>query len=129
MERQAPGNNEVRVFIVEDEILIRRYIVDVLTYQGCTVVGETSYGEDAVKFANSTSLDLILMDICLRGQMDGIEAARLISQKSNTPILFMSAYDYIEEVASEELSNCIGYLNKPVEEYDLEKFILPFLVP
>jgi len=112
-----------RVLVVEDEILIRKYIILLLESVGCTVVGETSYAEKAIRLAREKSPELILMDIRLKGEMDGIEAAREISSHSNAAILFMSAYDYQKQTEVRQIPNMLGYLKKPVEDYDLVTYL------
>ncbi len=112
-----------RVLVVEDEILIRKYIILLLESVGCTVVGETSYAEKAIRLAREKSPELIIMDIRLKGEMDGIEAAREISSHSNAAILFMSAYDYQKQTEVQQIPNMLGYLKKPVEDYDLVTYL------
>jgi CheY-like chemotaxis protein len=112
-----------RVLVVEDEILIRKYIILLLESVGCTVVGETSYAEKAIRLAREKSPELIIMDIRLKGEMDGIEAAREISSHSNAAILFMSAYDYQKQTEVQQIPNMLGYLKKPVEDYDLLTYL------
>ena len=112
-----------RVLVVEDEILIRKYINLLLESVGCTIVGETAYAEKAIPLAREKSPDLILMDIRLKGAMDGMEAAKEISSHSNTAILFMSAYDYQKKVETLQLPNILGYLKKPLEDYELKPYL------
>ncbi|MGD2085883.1 MAG: response regulator [Candidatus Aminicenantes bacterium] len=112
-----------RVLVVEDEILIRKYVVLLLESVGCTIVGETGYGKKAIPLAREKLPELILMDIRLKGDMDGIEAAKQISSHSNAAILFMSAYDYQKKVEAQHISNTLGYLKKPVEDYELGHYL------
>ena len=109
-----------RVLVVEDEILIRKYVILLLKKLGCTIVGETSGGEEAVRLSKEKQPELVLMDIRLKGKMDGIAAAREIGREAGVPILFMSAYDYQERVEQEQIPFILGYLKKPLEEYELE---------
>lgn len=112
-----------RVLVVEDEILIRKYVNLLLESMGCTIVGETAYAEKAIPLAREKSPDLILMDIRLKGDMDGIEAAKEISSHSNAAILFMSAYDYQKKVEALQIPNILGYLKKPLEDYELGPYL------
>jgi len=112
-----------RVLVVEDEILIRKYVVLLLESLGCTIVGETAYAEKAIPLAREKSPELILMDIRLKGDMDGIEAAKKISSCSNAAILFMSAYDYQKQVEAQQIPNILGYLKKPLEDFELEVYL------
>lgn len=112
-----------RVLVVEDEILIRKYVILLLESVGCTIVGETAYAEKAIRLAREKSPELILMDIRLKGDMDGIEAAKEISSHSNSAILFMSAYDYQKQVEAQQIPNTLGYLKKPLEDYELGPYL------
>jgi YesN/AraC family two-component response regulator len=112
-----------RVLVVEDEILIRKYVILLLESVGCTIVGETAYAEKAIRLAGEKSPDLVLMDIRLKGDMDGIEAAKEISGHSNAAILFMSAYDYQKQVEAQQIPNFLGYLKKPREDYELKPYL------
>ncbi len=113
----------LRVLVVEDEILIRKYLVMLLSRFGCTVVGETSYGEEAVLLTKEKLPGLVIMDIGLKGETDGIAAAREIGKHHPIPIIFMSAYDYQQRVEEESIPNLLGYLTKPVDEYELKTYL------
>jgi DNA-binding NarL/FixJ family response regulator len=121
------NTSHLRVLVVEDEVLIRKCVVLLLKRLGCTIVGETFYGEKAIRLAREKSPELILMDIRLKGDMDGIEAAKEISRHSRAAILFMSAYDYQKKVEDEQIPNTLGYLKKPVEDYELESYLKKLL--
>lgn len=112
-----------RVFVVEDEILIRKYMVSLLKGLGCLIAGETSSGEQAVEMLSRDLPDLVLMDIRLKGSMDGIDAAKEINKHADIPILFMSAYDYEERITSAGIPNTLGYLTKPVDDSALKPYI------
>ena len=112
-----------RVFVVEDEILIRKCVVSMLKELGGLIVGETSSGEKAVEMISHDSPDLVLMDIRLKGSMDGIMAAKEINKHADIPILFMSAYDYRERIKAENIPNILGYLSKPVDDIALRPYI------
>jgi YesN/AraC family two-component response regulator len=114
---------DFRVVVVEDEILIRKYVILLLKKLGCTVVGETASGEEAIRLCKETNPELVLMDIRLKGKMDGIEAAQEIGRQLVVPILFLSAYDYQERVENEQIPYLLGYLKKPLEEYELESYL------
>lgn len=70
-----------RILIVEDESIIALEMKFKLEFEGYTIVGIVATGEEAIKIAHDENPDLILMDIMLRGKMDGIEAASMISAK------------------------------------------------
>lgn len=109
----------MNVLVVEDEVLIRLHLVDVLRTLECEVIGETAYGEEAVEIFTDLRPDLVLMDIRLKGTMNGIEAAKLIISIQQVPVVFISAYDLEESLTGENIP-CFFYLTKPVDEYMLE---------
>src|SRR4051812_12087986 len=81
-----------RIMIVEDETILSEYLRDLLTRCGYSVTSIIPFGEKAADKAIQDRPDLILMDIKLRGEMDGIDAAGEIRQRLNVPIVFLTAY-------------------------------------
>ncbi len=76
-------------------------------------------GEDAIKKVEELSPDLILMDIMLQGEMDGIEAANIISDRYDVPIIFLTAYTGDELIQRAATSEHYGYLLKPIDPRQL----------
>ena len=110
---------KTRILIVEDEGLIARDIEDMVRnagYEVCAVVGT---GEDAVKKAETTHPDLILMDIILRGAMDGVEAAEKIREQFNIPVIYLTAHTDENTLERAKLTEPLGYTLKPVEQKEL----------
>ena len=101
-----------RILIVDDDRLILTGLADGLENHGYHV-DKAATGEDAVALADATPPDLVLMDICLPG-MSGIEAARLIQEKINVPVIFLSAYDSAEVVQVAVALGTLNYLVKPI---------------
>lgn len=113
----------MRVLIVEDEVLIRKYVSGLIRSLGYEVAGETSSGEVAIALVDKEDPDLVLMDIRLAGEIDGIEAAKSIASRHAKPIAFMSAYPYENIVNANQIPCVYGFLNKPLAASD----ILPIL--
>ena len=109
----------VRAVLVEDEAIIRLSLRVVLRDLGIDVCGETDRAEDSLALVRNTAPDFVLMDIKLKGEMTGIEAARDISAELETPIIFMSAYDFEDQVGLENVPTKVAYLKKPVTGADL----------
>lgn len=107
-----------RLLIVEDEVILALELERSLS-SNYNVVKNFRTGEQVVEFADS-SIDIILMDIQLAGEIDGIDAAKLIQDKYRTPIILMTAYDKnsIYRQRSLEL-NSSEYLTKPIVKTDL----------
>jgi len=110
---------KIRILIVEDEGLIARDVEDMVRnagYEVCAVVGT---GEEAVEKSESTRPDLILMDIILRGTMDGVEAAEKIRERFNIPVIYLTAHTDENTLQRAKLTEPLGYTLKPVEQKEL----------
>ena len=101
-----------KVLIAEDEALIRLDLVELLTEEGCEVVGQAADGEEAVKLARELEPDLIIMDVKMPG-MDGITAAEIIGEERIAPILMLTAFSQSELVERARDAGVMGYLVKP----------------
>jgi two-component system, response regulator PdtaR len=114
---------EFKVLIIEDEILIARSLFADLQDLGINVLEPISNGEKAVEVALQEIPDLILMDIRLAGEMDGIETASRIQKTKNIAVIFMSGYatEVIKEKA--KAVNNIGFFEKPVNIDQLKTVI------
>lgn len=109
----------MRILVVEDEALIAEEIKERLTQLGSDVVDTVDTGRDAVIAAQWKNPDLVLMDIRLKGQMTGVEAAAEIRKKRAVPIVFLTAHSDWETVQQAKLGDPFGYLLKPFNEADL----------
>jgi DNA-binding LytR/AlgR family response regulator len=102
-----------KIFIVEDEIDLAENLEDILINSGYQIIGMEEESENALSKILLTKPDLILMDIMLKGPMDGIELTKKIREKSNVPIIFITAHaeqTYLERIS--EL-NYDSFLLKP----------------
>jgi PAS domain S-box-containing protein len=108
-----------RIQIVEDETIIALNIQNMLKTMGYTVVGTASNGEDAIRKAGDLKPDLVLMDIRLAGEMDGVEAAGQIRSKFNIPVVYLTAYADDETLQRAKITEPFGYLIKPFEGREL----------
>lgn len=114
--------------IVEDEQIVALDLQEDLEEMGFRVVGTAASGEDALELARQQRPDVVLMDIVLRGSIDGIEAARLISHEHGTPVIFLTAYSDTSTVARAAGSAPFGYLTKPYQSKELRAAIEVALV-
>lgn len=108
-----------KVLIVEDEMLLARDLRQTLVRQGYHVVQSNGTGEDAIKQASHERPDLVLMDIQLRGEMEGTEAAAEISRQFNIPIVYLTAYADDDTLKRARITAPYGYILKPYEEREL----------
>ena len=107
-----------RVIIADDESLIRMDLREMLTNLGYLVVGEVGDGRSAVNLARELRPDIVLMDINMP-DMDGIEAAKMLTEERVAPVLLLSAYSQQELVQRAQQAGVTGYLVKPFRESDL----------
>jgi two-component system, LytTR family, response regulator LytT len=108
------------ILIVEDESIVAKDIQQSLKKLGYEVLGICSTGEDAIVKAEQTKPSLVLMDIMLKGQMSGIDAADAIRQKLNIPIIFLTAYADSSTLSKAKVTEPYGYIIKPFKEIDLQ---------
>jgi DNA-binding LytR/AlgR family response regulator len=87
------------------------------------VAGICSTGEDAIKLTEELKPDLVLMDIMLKGAMNGIEAAAQIRETNNIPVIFLTAYADENTLSKAKVSEPFGYIIKPFKEIDLHTSI------
>lgn len=108
-----------RILIAEDEQVIAHGLGASLTRLGYTVVAVVSSGEKAIQKAGELRPDLVLMDIMLEGEMDGIEAAQQIREGSHVPTIFLTAYSGEEIVQRARFAEPLGFIVKPYQEREL----------
>lgn len=111
--------SKAQILIVEDETIIAKDIQNSLLNLGYSTVGIASAGTDAIEIAKEKKPDLILMDIMLRGNMDGIDTANRIKEHFNIPVIFCSAYFDQNTLERAKITEPFGYMIKPFEEREL----------
>ena len=107
-----------RVVVAEDESLIRMDIVEILRDNGFDVVGEAGDGETAVALATELRPDLVIMDIRMP-QLDGIEAAKRLSENHIAPVVLLTAFSQKELVEQASEAGALAYVVKPFTPNDL----------
>jgi len=106
--------------VVEDEVLVAKDISSRLTQIGYDVIGTAGRGREAIDLAIELRPDLILMDIHLRDEIDGIEAAQAIQKSFDVPIIFCTAYSNDETLQRAKVTAPYGYTLKPFDNRELE---------
>ncbi|MBK9698488.1 MAG: response regulator [Flavobacteriales bacterium] len=114
---------QTNVLVVEDESIVSKDIQHSLKKLGYNVVGAAATGEQAVKLAVEAQPDIILMDIMLKGEMNGIEAATQIRQETNIPVIFLTAYADESTLNKAKVTQPYGYIIKPFKEIDIHTSI------
>jgi two-component system, NtrC family, response regulator AtoC len=107
------------IMVVEDEIVLALELEEKLSDMGYLVVARATSGEEALEKAEQLRPDLILMDIRLDGDLDGIEVARLIGARYHFPVVYLTAYADEKTLQRATLTEPFGYLVKPYSEREL----------
>lgn len=115
--------NNIKILIVEDELLIAKNLSQKLEKLGYKIADIVSSGADAINRAGELKPDLILMDIVIKGEIDGIATAEIIHQQLDIPIIYTTAYADDETLQRAENTGSYGYLLKPFKERELHATI------
>jgi AmiR/NasT family two-component response regulator len=110
--------DRTRVIIADDESIIRMDLREMLTNLDYLVVGEVGDGRSAVNLARELKPDVVIMDIKMP-DMDGIEAARVLTEEHIAPVILLTAYSQKDLVERAKVAGVVGYMVKPFREADL----------
>jgi PAS domain S-box-containing protein len=108
-----------KILVVEDESIVAMDIKNRLKRLGYDVPSIALAGEEAVEKAAKICPDLVLMDIKLKGEMDGIEAARQIHERLDIPIVYLTAFSDEDTLQRAKITGPFGYIIKPIEDREL----------
>ncbi|MGE5316030.1 MAG: PAS domain S-box protein, partial [Acidobacteriota bacterium] len=111
------------ILIVEDDAIIGARLYDILLSMGYEASEPVASGEEAVARASAMKPDLVLMDINLFGEMNGVQAAAEIRRRMDVPIIYLTAYSDDDLLQRAKVTNPYGYLVKPVQERELQATI------
>ncbi len=114
---------DTRILIVEDEIVIASEIKLRLEAMGYGVIGIVNNGRDAIKKAQLYEPDVVLMDITLKGKMNGLEAAREIEKNNDIPVIFITAHTDRSTLDSARETSSHGIFTKPFSDDELQAAI------
>jgi len=112
-----------RIMIVDDDVTIQMELEEYLNHMDHTIVGIAHTGIEAVINARQTAPDLILMDINMPGEMDGISAARTIKEEMDVGVVFVTGYDNPEYIERAKFLEPFGYVMKPFDEKEINRVI------
>lgn len=113
----------IRILVVEDEAIVAMVIKKRLIGLGYVVSGIAATGLDAINKVEGTYPDLVLMDIMLKGEMDGIEAAEQIRKRFSIPVIYLTAHSDEKTLERAKMTEPYGYIIKPFTERDLSSNI------
>lgn len=108
----------LKILLADDEAILRLDLREMLTDAGHEIVGEAANGEDAVRLARELQPEFIIMDVKMP-VMDGLTAAKIISNEGIAPVLLLTAYSQQDIVEKASEAGVIAYLVKPVREEQL----------
>jgi CheY-like chemotaxis protein len=111
--------SKARILLVEDEAIVARDIQSQLAELRYEVCGRAARGEEAIELSGTHRPDLVLMDIQLAGEMDGVTAAHTIRERFDIPVVFLTAFAADDILARAKLAEPYGYILKPFSEREL----------
>ena len=111
---------KAQILIVEDDGIVALDIQNRLKKLGYSVPAMMAYGEEAIKKVEEYNPALVLMDIVLKGKMDGIEAAEIIRSRFDIPVIFLTAHADEKMLERAKLTIPFGYILKPFQDRDLK---------
>jgi PAS domain S-box-containing protein len=115
---------KAQILVVEDDNIVVMELQDRLQSLGYAVVAVASCGEEAIRKAGETHPDLVLMDIRLKGEMDGVEAAEEIRDRFNIPVVYLTALADEGTLQRAKVAEPYGYIIKPFDERELRTSIV-----
>jgi diguanylate cyclase (GGDEF)-like protein len=121
MTEVAP--NAIKILIVEDELIVAENLAKHLTKQGYAIVNIVDSGADAIAESQRHNPDIVLMDITLQGDIDGIQAAEIIGRQCQAPIVYMTAHADDATLERAKHTGPYGYLVKPFNPSNLKATI------
>ena len=114
---------KAKILVVEDQAIVALNIKNRLKNLGYSVPSAVVSGKEAIREAELINADLVLMDIMLKGDMDGIEAAQIIKSRFGIPVIYLTACTDFETLERAKLTDQEEYISKPFKEEDLCKNI------
>jgi len=116
-------SRKINILLVEDEVIVAMFMQKQLRDIGYQSVHHVTTGEKAIIYIQDNTPDIILMDIRLAGEIDGIETAGAIKAKADIPILFITGYDD-KDIREKALKvKPVGFLVKPIYMHTLKKYL------
>lgn len=116
-------NVPIKILIVEDEMIIAAYISLQLTTLGYEVIGIVPRGEEALTKIKQTQPDILLMDISLSGEIDGIETVKIMQNAYNIPVIYLTANTDDSNFNRAKETKPYAFISKPFKKLDLQRAI------
>lgn len=112
-----------KIMIVDDDVALQMVLERSLTSLNYEVVGVANSGEEAIRMAEALNPELILMDIVMPGSMDGITAAKVIREKSDAAVMFITGFGEPEHIERAKALEPFGYIMKPFDKIEIRAAI------
>ncbi len=112
-----------KILIADDDFVTRMELSEMLDAAGHDLVGEAETGKEAIQLSRDLDPDLMIIDIVMPGELDGISAAEEIKRKSDTAIIFISGYGDPEYIERAKQVEPFGYVMKPFDEKEVKAFV------
>ena len=112
-----------KILVVDDEAIITMQLEERLSAMGYTVAGMAASGEEAIDKARRLRPDLVLMDIVMPGKLNGIEAAHVVTNELNIPVVFVTSYADDAIIEKAKSVRPYGYIVKPFNELEIKAAI------
>jgi DNA-binding LytR/AlgR family response regulator len=113
----------IKILVVEDEMIIAAKISMQLTSLGYEVTGILPRGEEALLHMEENKPDIVLLDINLKGKIDGIETAELMQQRNNIPVIYLTANSDEATFNRAKPTRPFAFISKPFKQLDLQRAI------
>jgi signal transduction histidine kinase len=123
LNRSYPFMETINVLICEDEDLIAHDIQSNLEELGYNVCGITDSCAEAIRLINNTKPDIALMDICLKGEVNGIQTAEILKREHSIPVIYLTSLSDSETIEQAKKTEPLGYINKPFNRKELKSAI------
>lgn len=114
---------KANVLVVEDEFIVSKDIQSSLKKLGYQVIGAAPSGEKALELLEANQTDIVLMDIMLKGELNGIETAEIVKNQYSIPVIYLTAYADEATLSKAKVTEPYGYILKPFKEIDLHTSI------
>lgn len=122
-DNNTSGVRTVNILIVEDDAIIAMDMEQVLSRKGYKVIGILDKGEKVLPFVVENLPDIILMDINIKGNINGVDVAKKLLDDLDMRVIYVTAYSDLNMREKASLTSPIGYLIKPVRESELVEMI------
>ena len=114
----------MNIAIVEDEAITALFLAEAAGSLSHHVVGTVDNGKDMLAIAAREEVDLVLMDIEIKGSIDGIQTAKILKETYNTPVVFITSYKDSNTIQDAKFVSPLGYLIKPVTGNEVEAILM-----